>query len=135
MQIDKTPPRVLGLYDQPMWDMLKETNALHLQCCKECDTWRYPPGPACPDCLSPDYDWKAVSGAGEIMSWVMFQKDYLPEYPAPYNVIAVKLDEGPILISNLIEDPTETDLIGRKVRMTVVNMKDGVALPRFVLEG
>lgn len=134
MQIEKTPPRVLGLYDQPMWDKLKETNALHLQCCSDCDTWRYPPGPACPDCLSPNSTWKPVSGVGEIISWVMFHKDYLPEYPAPYNVIAVKLAEGPILISNLIEDPVEKDLIGRAVRLKIVNMKDGVALPRFELK-
>jgi hypothetical protein len=63
----------------------------------------------------------------------MFRKDYLPEYPAPYNVVAVRLEEGPIMISNLIEDPSE-NVIGRKVTLVPVDMEDGVVLPRFKLE-
>jgi uncharacterized OB-fold protein len=107
---------------------------MHLQCCRECATWRYPPGPACQACLSPEYDWKAVSGEGELLSWVVFHKQYLPAYPAPYNVIAVRLDEGPTVISNLVEEPAENEgLIGRRVRLKVVAMDDGVALPRFEL--
>lgn len=133
MQTAETPQRVLGLYDRPMWDFLKDEKALWLQRCSDCGTWRYPPGPACPDCLSPENEWKPVTGAGEVVSWVMFRKQYLPEYPAPYNVVAVRLAEGPILISNLVEDPEE-DVIGRKVRLRVIEMQDGVALPRFELE-
>lgn len=131
-QTARTPPRVLALYDVPMWDRLKEHGHLHLQCCSDCGAWRYPPGPACPDCLSPEYEWKPVSGGGEVVSWVMFRKEYLPEYPAPYNVVAVRLDEGPMIISNLVEDP-DGNVIGRKVRLKVVTMDDGVPLPRFEL--
>ncbi len=134
MQTTATPPRVLGLYDGPFWNYLRDTGRMHLQCCRECGTWRYPPGPACQACLSPDSDWKPVSGAGELLSWVMFRKQYLPAYPAPYNVIAVRLDEGPTVISNLVEDPVGGDKpIGRRVRLKVVAMSDGVALPRFEL--
>lgn len=133
-QTAATPPRVLGLYDEPFWNRLKETGRMHLQCCSRCGTWRYPPGPACSACLSPDYEWKPVSGGGELLSWVMFRKQYLPAYPAPYNVIAVRLDEGPTLISNLVSDPEGGEkIIGRRVRLKVVDMDDGVALPRFEL--
>jgi uncharacterized OB-fold protein len=119
-----------------MWDHLDRTERLHLQCCTDCGAWRYPPGPACPECLSAVCDWKPVSGGAELMSWVMFRRQYLPEYPAPYNVIAVRLDEGPILISNLVEDPPEgAALIGCRLRLRVIRMDDGVALPRFEREG
>lgn len=131
MQTNMTPPRVLALYDTPFWQYLKDTGRMHLQCCSACGAWRYPPGPICHACLSPDSEWKAVSGDGEILSWVIFHKQYLPAYPAPYNVIAVKLDEGPTIISNLVENPTGRDVIGRRVRLVVVAMDDGVALPRF----
>lgn len=134
MQTKETPPRVAGLYDQPFWDHLKATGRMHLQCCGACGTWRYPPGPVCQECLSPDCDWRPVSGGGELLSWVMFRKQYLPAYPAPYNVIAVRLDEGPTLVSNLTENPVATDLIGRRVRMVAVAMDDGVTLPRFELD-
>ncbi|MCB1341064.1 MAG: OB-fold domain-containing protein [Pseudooceanicola sp.] len=130
MQVDKTPPRIMGLYDAPMWQFLDDDRALRLQCCSDCGTWRYPPGPVCPECLSSASEWKPVSGGGTVISWVMFRKEYLPEYPAPYNVVAVRLDEGPIMISNLVEDPAE-NVIGRKVTLVVVDMADGVKLPRF----
>lgn len=134
MQTTSTPPRVLALYDEPLWRLMKETGHLHLQCCSECSTWRYPPGPACQECLSPDYDWKPVSGKGELLSWVMFRKQYLPQYPAPYNVIAVRLDEGPTIISNLVEDPEDgAKIIGRRVALKIVAMDDGMPLPRFEL--
>ncbi|MCC8193207.1 MAG: zinc ribbon domain-containing protein, partial [Deltaproteobacteria bacterium] len=99
MQVTATPPRILALYDQFFWDYLKLTGRLYLQCCSDCGVWRYPPGPACPACLSSKYEWKPVGGEGEILSWVIFHKEYLPQYPAPYNVIAVRLDEGPTIIS------------------------------------
>ncbi len=132
-QTSITPPRVMGLYDGPLWQLLKETDRLHLQCCSACSTWRYPPGPVCQECLSPECEWKPVSGGGELLSWIIFHKQYLPAYPAPYTVIAVRLDEGPTIISNLIGDPREENPIGRRVKLTVVAMEDGVALPRFEL--
>jgi uncharacterized protein len=134
MQTDATPARSLGLYDQPFWDRLAESGTMHLQCCLECHTWRYPPGPVCPDCLSPGCEWKPVSGGGELLSWIVFHRSYLPEYQAPYNVVAVRLDEGPTMISNLVAMPAEgSGLIGRRVRLVTARMKDGVALPRFEL--
>jgi uncharacterized OB-fold protein len=132
-QTASTPPRILGLYHEPMWRLLKETGHLHLQCCSSCGTWRYPPGPVCQSCLSPEYEWKPTSGGGELLSWIVFHRQYLPAYPAPYNVIAVRLDEGPTMISNLIGEVRQEGLIGRRVRLKVVAMEDGVALPRFEL--
>jgi uncharacterized protein len=130
-----TPPRILGFYDEPLWRFLKEEGRLRLQCCRACGAWRYPPGPTCHECLAPDCDWKPVSGDGELLSWIVFRKQYLPAYPAPYNVIAVRLDEGPTIISNLVEQPEGERLIGRRVKLKVVAMDDGVALPRFELAG
>lgn len=133
MQTTATPPRVQGLYDGPMWDLLRETGRLHLQCCTDCGAWRYPPGPCCPECLSAGSAWKPASGRGEVLSWVVFHKQYLPEYPAPYNVVAVRLAEGPIVISNLVDLPAGP-VIGRRVSMVAVQMADGVTLPRFEME-
>ncbi len=132
LQTSSTPPRVLGLYDAPFWKYLEQDKTLRLQCCNDCGTWRYPPGPVCPECLSPDSDWKPVSGKGEILSWIIFHRQYLPEYPAPYNVIAVRLDEGPTIICNLVEDPPSGSLLGRRVALSLVAMDDGVTLPRFM---
>lgn len=91
---------VMTLYDEPMWRSMEE-GRLKLQCCGGCGAFRYPPGPSCPECLSPESEWKAVSGKGEVLSWVVFRKQYFSDFPAPYNAVAVRLAEGPIIISNL----------------------------------
>jgi len=128
----RTPSPVLGLYDRPMWDSIRD-RAMRLQRCRGCGTWQYPPGPGCTACLSEDLEWTPVSGKATIISWVIFHRQYLAAYPAPYNAIAVRLEEGPVMISNLEGSPPERSWIGRKVRLVYTEMPDGAVLPRFTL--
>src|SRR5688572_7485779 len=128
----QTPAPVLGLYDEPMWDGIRR-RAMALQRCAGCARFQYPPSPACPHCGGDDLHWTPLSGSGSILSWVIFHKTYLPAYPAPYNVVAVRLQEGPVMISNL-EPPAPTDSwIGSDVSLVYVTMPDGQVLPRYRL--
>ena len=111
---------IRGFYDTPMWDGFIEGD-FKVQTCSRCQTSRYPPGPACPDCLSMEYDWRAVAGGGEILSWVIFHRPYFDDHPAPYNAVAVRLDEGPIVITNLVGAEPEGDWIGQRVRFEVID--------------
>jgi uncharacterized OB-fold protein len=106
---------------------------MKLQRCKACGAFRYPPGPVCPECLAEELEWTALSGQGTIASWAIFHRTYLPAYPAPYNVIAVRLAEGPIMISNLDGPVPHGSWIGAAVQLTYATMKDGFVLPRFLL--
>jgi len=69
---------------------------------------------------------------------VVFHKSYLGAYPAPYNVIAVRLAEGPVMISNLEPPLPDGDLggswIGKSVRLTYSTMPDELVLPRFTID-
>jgi uncharacterized protein len=127
-----TPPAVMGLYDAPMWESIR-AHRMALQRCTGCGTVLYPPGPVCPSCLSDTLEWVPVSGRGRILSWAIFHRQYLAAYPAPYNAIAVALDEGAIMISNLEGPAPEGNWIGRAVRMVYTDMQDGAVLPRFTL--
>ena len=69
----------------------------------------------------------------KIISWTIFHKQYLPAYPAPYNVIAVRLQEGPVLISNLVGDSPPGSWINSDVYLIYSTMPDGIVLPRFRL--
>jgi uncharacterized OB-fold protein len=131
-QIIKTPSPVMGSYDGPLWESINKQE-LSLQQCTDCKAFRYPPGPMCSECLSEDSQWTPVSGKGEILSWVVFHRTYLPAYPAPYNVIAVRLEEGPIFISNLDGEVPEGSWVDKEVKLRYRTMGDGVILPRFEL--
>ena len=127
-----SPQPCMGLYDEPMWRSIA-SHQMALQRCSDCGAFRYPPGPACSKCLSEKYDWTAISGVARIISWVVFHKTYLPAYPAPYNVIAVRLAEGPVMVSNLEGPQPDINSIDAAVNIQYVIMADGFTLPRFRL--
>ena len=127
-----TPRPVLGLYDRPMWDSIS-ARRMCLQRCRACASWQYPPGPGCVSCGSEDQEWTPLSGHATILSWEVFHRQYLPAYPAPYNVIAVRLAEGPAMISNLEGLQPGGSWIGKAVRLVYADMPDGAVLPRFIL--
>lgn len=132
MDIAATPKPVALLDDAAFWQSVND-RALRLQRCTDCLEWRYPSAPICAECSSLESTWEEVSGKGEILSWIVFHRTYLPAYPAPHKVIAVKLTEGPIMISNLEGEEPEGSWIGKQVSLVYSEMPDGVTLPRFVL--
>jgi uncharacterized OB-fold protein len=115
-----------------MWKGFAQRRML-LQCCESCDTFRYPPAASCAKCLAPMHRWVEINGRGRIISWAIFHRKYLPNYPTPYNVIAVQLSEGPIMISNLEGALPEGSWIGREVQLTWSETEGVGLLPRFGL--
>jgi uncharacterized protein len=107
---------VMGIDDVPMWASMKE-GKLKLQCCDRCGHFRYPPAPVCPICLSADATWTAVSGKGAVISWVVFHKKYFDDHPPPYNSVAVRLEEGPIIVTRLEGAEPSGSWIGEAVEL------------------
>jgi hypothetical protein len=85
-------------YAEQFWQFTK-AKELRLQRCANCGKFRWPPSAACDACLSEDYDWSAVSGAGSLLSWTTFHRGYFPEYPPPHTTVVLELDEGPLFVS------------------------------------
>ncbi|TMA68262.1 MAG: OB-fold domain-containing protein [Deltaproteobacteria bacterium] len=79
-----------------------------------------------------DYEWKQLSGRGIVYSFVNYHRAWHPSYEGktPYNVSLVDLDEGPRLISNVIECPTEQVKIGMPVQVVFEDNED-YTLPKF----
>lgn len=102
-----------GFYDNRFWEFVK-AGQVHLQQCSLCGHRWYPPGPACPSCISETWTWEPLAGTGTLLSWVTFNKTYFPSVPAPYTVVAVQTAEGPILLANTTTDP-QTLTIGKRM--------------------
>jgi hypothetical protein len=126
------PRAVVTIYDEPMWASVAERR-MALQRCTGCGSFRYPPGPVCPDCLSMEYEWRPLAGRGTILSWVVFHRQYLDDYKPPYNAVAVQLEEGPILMSNLIGREPEGSWIGKRVELCYEPGSGGSLLPKVRL--
>ena len=87
----------------------------------------------CPNCLAAEWDWTTASGKGRVISWVIYHHAYHDAFKArlPYNVALVELDEGPRLITNII-NPEAGLKAERKVKLKIEDEHD-VALARFAL--
>lgn len=107
---------VMGIYDKPMWESIGRRK-LELMACRDCGKFRYPPAPICDDCLSMEQDWRPVSGRGTILSWVVFHKKYFDDHVPPYNSVAVRLEEGPIIMTNLVGPAPDDSWIGKSVEL------------------
>lgn len=78
---------------------------LTFQRCSACRNAWLPPRDACPRCLSPEWAWEDGRGSGRLVSWVVYHRAYHPAFAdrLPYNVALVELDEGPRLITNVVD--------------------------------
>ena len=123
---------VISLYDEPMWESIR-AERMALQKCGSCGKFRYPPGPACDRCLAMDYAWVPLQGGGKILSWVIFHRQYFDNFPPPYNVVAVELAEGPIMMSNLVGALPEGSWIGREVTLCYERDLTGETIPKVRL--
>jgi uncharacterized protein len=111
------------------WDYARQ-HLLALQTCTACGDVHFPASPVCPICLSDAQIWRPVSGLGRLESWVEFHRAYWPGFAAdlPYRVCLIKLDEGPLMISNLVGEQPE---IGDPVKVVFETVTDDIALPKF----
>ena len=124
-------PRINKL-NTPFWEAAKR-HELHIQRCKECENRWFPPASRCPQCLSTAYEWAPASGRGKVWSWIVMWQRYFPAFEEriPYNVAYVELDEGPRLMTNIV-DCSEADLrCALPVEVVFENVTDEITLPVF----
>jgi len=87
----------------------------------------------CPQCGSIEYEWALASGRGVVHTFTIVHRPTLPAFDAavPYNVIAVRLDEGVFMVSNLVDCPLDEIRIGLPVEVVFEPLTDEIALPKF----
>ena len=102
------PLPVIDPESQPYWDALKQHRLL-LKRCRACQRSHHYPRELCPHCHSDDLEWTDASGKGEIYSYTIARKPAGPVFAAdvPYVIAMIALDEGPRMMTNLIDiEPT-----------------------------
>lgn len=118
----------------PFWESIKNKK-LSMQRCKGCGAWLNPPRPMCPKCRSTEQEWVAVKGKGTVYSHVTYQDSPHPAFKAPYSVVLVELEEGPRIISNMVDSKTEEITIGMPVEVVFEEVADDLTLPKFKKAG
>ena len=130
-----TPPLpVPDPVTKPFWESLK-AHALQLQRCGACDRFIYYPRAVCPGCLSDDLAWSPVSGRGVVHAFTIPHRHPNKAFAAevPYVVALIELDEGPRLLTTLVDvAPTpEAVQVGLPVEIVYDDVTPEITLPRF----
>ena len=123
-------PPVPDRTDQFFWDGVQQHQLL-VQRCATCGHLRLPPVPMCGHCHGLEWDTLVASGRGTIYSWVLSHHPSEPD-AQPRIVVLVQLEEGPRVVSNLVD--AEVGSVRNELPVSLVFREiDGVVLPLFEL--
>ena len=116
---------------KPFWDATAEGKLL-LARCTDCNTVIWYPRNLCPECHGQSTEWFEASGQGEIYACTVTRRmGGSWGRAAPFVLAYVELDEGPRLMTNIIDCDPETVAIGQRVEVVFEATDEGPALPRF----
>jgi len=116
---------------KPFWDGCL-VGRLLLQRCSACGAWRHPPSPICPECLSDAYEWIASRGRGTVYTFTVVREARRGwEKFVPYVLAVIALEEGPHVLSNIVNIAPEQVAIGMPVEVTFAELDGSTKLPLF----
>ena len=120
-------------HDAAFWAATSEGRLL-VGHCRACDQWSWPPTRSfCPQCGS-DIENLEASGHGTLYSWTVIARGFGPYKDAgPYVLAYVALDEGPTVLTNVVNVAADRIAIYMPVSLVFARTGDtsGSALPRF----
>ena len=113
------------------WDGTRE-GELRLQRCDACLRAYFPPRPFCPRCASREVSVVVSSGRGRLHSYVIHHRP-APGFEPPYAIAVVELEEGPRMMTNIVEcaQTPEALVLDMRVEVTFETLNDEIVLPLF----
>lgn len=116
---------------KPYWDATTEGRLL-LRHCRACDTVIWYPRSLCPECGSLDTEWIESGGRGTIFTFSVNRRGAGAYRDAsPYVLAYVELEEGPRMMTNIVDCDIDAIAIGDPVEVVFHDTGEGAALPRF----
>jgi uncharacterized OB-fold protein len=110
---------------RPFWEAARRGKLL-LAHCTACDRPHWFPRVVCPLCSSCDIEWREASGRGTVYS-VSVARRATPPYALAY----VTLDEGPTMLTNIVDCDVDGIVIGQKVKVVFMERADALPAPMF----
>lgn len=105
---------------------------LRLQKCEECSKTYFPPRPFCPSCGARRVKIVPASGRGTLHSYVIHHRP-APGFTPPYAIAVVELEEGPRMMTNIVDSPQtpEALVLDMPLEVAFEKVDDEITLPLF----
>jgi uncharacterized OB-fold protein len=127
----KKPLPYINNETKAYWEGTK-SHQLLLRKCRACGRYHFYPRDFCPSCFSFDVEWVKASGRGTVYSVTVC---HLPaagfKDVVPYNLALVELEEGPRMMTNIVDCPNDDIKIGMAVEVAFDDVTPEVTLPKF----
>jgi uncharacterized protein len=109
-----------------------QAGELRLQRCDACAHVYFPPRPFCPSCASRKVSVFRASGRGKLYSYIIHHRA-APGFAPPYAIAVVELDEGPRMMSNIVDCPQtpEALVLDMPLEVKFERLDDQITLPLF----
>jgi uncharacterized OB-fold protein len=117
---------------RPFWEGCRQGKLL-LQYCDQCQRHQFYPRLYCMQCGSNKVRWVEASGRGVIYSYTIIYQNKAPEFvnDTPYNVAVVQLEEGPRMMSNIVDIDPANLRVDLPVMVVFDAVSENISLPRF----
>ena len=117
--------------NRPFWDAVNEHRFV-LPRCRACEAYIWYPRSFCPQCQSTDVAWVEASGKGLIYAYTVSRRGTGPwRDVAPYVISYVELDEGPRVLTNIVDCDPDQLAIGQRVEVAFDDGGEGYSMFRF----
>ena len=116
---------------QHFWDGTR-AGEIRLQRCDACKHVYFPPRPFCPACASRNVSVFKASGRATLHSYVIHHRP-VPGFTPPYAIAVVQLEEGPRMMTNIVDCPATPEALQLDMALEPAFEKidDEIALPLF----
>ena len=116
---------------QQFWEGAK-LGQLRLQQCDACSNIYFPPRPFCPECASRSVSVIDASGNATLYSYVINHRPH-PAFDGPYSIAVVTLEEGPRMMTNIVNCPQnpESLMLDMPLRVIFESLTDEISVPYF----
>ena len=93
---------------RPFWEAARK-HEVRMQKCPKCGYVRYPASIYCPECLDQNDNWVKMSGKAKVWSYNIYHHVFNEAFKddIPYNTALVQLEEGPMLVTNIVDIKNE----------------------------
>ena len=115
---------------KPWWEATREGKLL-VQECRSCGGKQLYPRSICSGCGSPGLSYVSASGRATVYSHTTVRRAPHPSFEPPYGVALVRLEEGPVILTNIVDGEPRCDAAARLVWE---DLPDGRKLPVFAME-
>ena len=110
---------------EPFWEGTKGGRFM-LRYCGDCGKTHWYPRAICPHCFSDSSEWRRASGRGKIYTYSVMRRAAVP-----YAIAYVTLEEGPRMITNLVDCVLDPLAVGQDVELVFKQSEGGYAVPMF----